>query len=148
MKTVLGLLIFCATANAAPPTLTVTHVATGGYGIQKAGEDRGPAYVFVKITTDKATDLKFTTLHGELGHARCASMEKLERISIVKKIDLRLDADQGTPYAGHLDAGETLIRIDAVMDHQCSHSKNIEPSFTAEFGTLKASRPIDEVLPS
>ncbi|MFT3693851.1 MAG: hypothetical protein QM831_11970 [Kofleriaceae bacterium] len=151
MKTLLALTIFCATAAAAPtsPSLTITHVAAGTYGIQKAGEDAGPAYVFVKVTSDKPADLKFTTVYGELGTGhRCASMTKLDRIAIVKDQSLRLDADKGVPYVGHVGKGDTLIRIDAVMDHQCSHQKNIAPTFTVEFGTVKATRAIDEVLPS
>jgi len=155
MKSLAALLIFCATA-AASPTVTFVHTAAGSYGVQKAGEDAGPLFAFVKIESDKADTLKLTSLFVTHGKKVCARTTKplvVTKIPAIKDANaqLRVDADKGTPWKGELAKGTTWLRIEAVMDHQCPADKP-EPVVRLTFASgnipIEATRPFDQRLPS
>jgi hypothetical protein len=155
MKSLAALLIFCGVASASP-TVTVVYTAAGSYGVQKAGEDAGPLYAFVKIESAKADTLNLTSLFVARGAKVCAKTTKPLVIRKIKNIEdtnalLRVDANKGTPWKGELVKGTTWLRIEAVMDHQCAADKP-EPVVHLTFASGKipiaASRPFDERLPS
>ena len=155
MKSLAALLIFCATA-AASPTVTFVHTAAGSYGVQKAGEDAGPLYAFVKIDSDKADTVKLTSLFVTHGKKVCAKSTKPEVITKIPPIkdanaQLRVDADKGTPWKGELVKGTTWLRIEAVMDHQCPGDKPeavVHLTFANGNIPIEATRPFDQRLPS
>jgi hypothetical protein len=155
MKSLGLVMIFCATAAAAPK-LEMVHTAAGSYGAQKAGDDTGPLYAFVRVDSDKADTMTFKDLSVTRDGKTCATMTKLERIASIPAIKdttklLRLDADKGTPYKGALAKGTTWLRIEGVMDHQC-HSDKIERivvvHFTNGADTVEVTRALIEHLPS
>jgi hypothetical protein len=162
MKSLAALLIFCvatsvgAAPTSATPTITVVHTAAGSYGVQKAGEDAGPLYAFVKIDSDKADTLKLTSLFVTHDKKVCAKTTKPLVVTRIKEIkdanaQLRVDADKGTPWKGELVKGTTWLRIEAVMDHQCPAAKP-EPVVRLTFASgnipIEATRPFDQRLPS
>ena len=151
MKTVAALLIFCATA-AASPTVTFVHTAAGSYGVQKAGEDAGPLYAFVKVDSDKADTLKLTSLFVTLDKKVCARETKMTVAKIPPAKDLnaqlRVDANKGTPFDGKLDKGTTWLRIEAVMNHQCAGEPVVHLTFANGNIPIEVTRAFDERLPS
>ena len=155
MKSLGLVMFFCATAAAAP-TLAVVHNAAGSYGVQKAGEDVGPLYAFIRVESDKADTLVFKDLSVTRDGKTCATMTKLERIASIPEIKdtnklMRLDADKGTPFKGALAKGTTWLRIDAVMNHQC-HEDKVAPLVVVHFtngkDTVEVTRALIEQLPS
>jgi hypothetical protein len=155
MKSLAALLIFCGVASASP-TVTFVHTAAGSYGVQKAGEDAGPLYAFVKIESGKVDTLKLTSLFVARGAKVCAKTTKPLVVTKIPEIkdanaQLRVDANKGTPWKGELVKGATWLRIEAVMDHQCAADKP-EPVVHLTFASgnipIAASRPFDEHLPS
>jgi hypothetical protein len=155
MKSLAALLFFCSTA-AASPTVTFVHTAAGSYGVQKAGEDAGPLYAFVKIESDKADTVKLTSLFVARGAKVCAKTTKplvVTKIPAIKdaSAQLRVDADKGTPWKGELVKGTTWLRIEAAMAHQCPMDKP-EPIVHMTFANgnipIEVTRPFDEHLPS
>ncbi|HEX7702849.1 MAG TPA: hypothetical protein VF403_19050 [Kofleriaceae bacterium] len=152
----LGLVMFlCATAAAAPK-LEMVHNAAGSYGAQKAGEDAGPLYAFIRVDSDKADTMTFKDLSVTRDGKTCATMTKLERIASIPEIKdttklMRLDADKGTPFKGALAKGTTWLRIDAVMNHQC-HEDKVLPVVVVHFtngkDTVEVTRALIEHLPS
>ena len=157
MKTVslAALLIFCGAA-AASPTVTFVHTAAGSYGVQKAGEDAGPLYAFVKIDSDKTETVKLTSLFVARGAKVCAKTTKPLVVTKIPEIkdanaQLRVDANKGTPWKGELVKGTTWLRIEAVMDHQCPADKPapvVRITFAAGNIPIEVTRPFDERLPS
>lgn len=134
----------------------MVHTAAGSYGVQKAGEDAGPLYAFVRIDSDKADTLAFETVVVKRDIKTCATMTKLEHIASIPEIKattklLRLDADQGTPWKAALAKGSTWLRIEVVMDHQC-RADQVEPTvvvrFTQGADTFEVTRALIEHLPS
>jgi hypothetical protein len=155
MKTVAALLIFCATA-AASPTVTFVHTAAGSYGVQKAGEDAGPLYAFVKIDSDQADTAKLTSLFVTRGRKVCAKSTKPAVVTKIRafkdaRAQLRVDADKGAAWKGELVKGTTWLRIEAVMDHQCA-AGDPEPVVRLTFANgnipIEVTRTLDERLPS
>ena len=155
MKSLAALLILCATA-AASPTVTFVHTAAGSYGAQKAGEDAGPLYAFVKIDSAKPETMKLTSLFVTRDKKVCARTTKPLVVNRVKAFtdanaQLRVDADKGSPWKGEVAKGTTWLRIEAVMDHQCSAAKP-EPIVRITFANgnipIEVTRAFDERLPS
>jgi hypothetical protein len=148
-------MMFCATATAAPK-LSMVHTAAGSYGVQKAGEDAGPIYAFVRVDSDTAATMPFKDISVTRDGKTCALMTKLERVASIGEIKdkaalLRLDASKGTPFNGALAKGTTWLRIEAVMNHQCKVDK-VEPTVVVHFtngkDTLEVSAALVEHLPS
>ena len=155
MKSLAALMFFCATA-AATPKLSMVHTAAGSYGVQKAGEDAGPIYAFVRVDSDKPETMPFKDISVTRDGKTCASMTKLERVATIPEIKdknalLRLDATKGTPFSGALAKGTTWLRIEAVMNHQCKTDKT-EPTVVVHFtngkDTLEVAGALVEHLPS
>jgi hypothetical protein len=155
MKSLGLMMIFCATAAAAPK-LEMVHTAAGSYGAQKAGEDAGPLYAFIRVDSDKADTMTFKDLSVTRDGKTCATMTKLEHIAAIPEIKdatklMRLDANKGTPFKGALAKGTTWLRIEGVMNHQCQSDK-VEPTvivhFTNGTNTLEVTRALLEHLPS
>jgi|GEM_PF-3294339 len=155
MKSLAALVVLCATA-AASPTVTFVHTAAGSYGVQKAGEDAGPLYAFVKIDSDKADTVKLTSLFVSRGAKVCAKTTKPLVVTKIPEIkdpnaQLRVDANKGTPWKGELVKGTTWLRIEAVMDHQCPMDKPeplVRITFAAGNIPIEVTRPFDQHLPS
>ncbi|MEO8846925.1 MAG: hypothetical protein ABI591_21635 [Kofleriaceae bacterium] len=149
----LGLVMMLGATAAAAPKLEIVHTAAGSYGVQKAGEDAGPLYAFLRVESDQADTLAFKDVSVTRDGKTCATMTKLERIASIREIQdrtvlMRLDADKGTPYKGALAKGTTWLRIDAVMDHQC-HSDKVEPTVVVRFTNgVEVTHPLIEHLPS
>ena len=155
MKSFAALLVLCGTA-AASPTVTFVHTAAGSYGVQKADEDAGPLYAFVKIDSAKADSLKLTSLFVTRDKKVCARTTKplvVTKVPASKDANaqLRVDADKGTPWKGELAKGTTWLRIEAVMDHQCPADKPaalVRLTFASGNIPIEVTRTFDQRLPS
>jgi hypothetical protein len=167
MKTLASLLVVAACQSApstpapapvpapAPLRAELLYSASGGYGVQPAGEDKGVLYAFVRLESERAMHVSIAKLEMTRDGATCAQPTKSPAIAVISPITkqtanraLTLDAlAKGTPFDGALTAGTTFLRVQVEIDHACSG--NTEPTVEVKLddGTLLA-QPLVERLPS